>query len=112
MKSIKIFKQIRKALPSKAIKRVKSSIPQLKWEGTPTDLMEIAYIVYLTKFLKNQKGREATIVEVTKVIFGTFGMDIPEKPTKIIDNIKRRKFPREVSKVWKALCQMYQDVFN
>ena len=112
MKQFKIIGKLRKALPTKASKSVKPALPQLKWEGTPTDLMEIAYIVYLTKFLKNQKGREATIVEVTKVIFGTFGMDIPEKPTKIIDNIKRRKFPREVSKVWKALCQMYQDVFN
>lgn len=112
MKQFKIIGKLRKALPTKASKRVKPALPQLKWEGTPTDLMEIVYIIYLTKFLKNAKGHEATISEVTKSIFGTFGVTAPENPTRIIDNIKHRKEPRKVSKAWKGLCQLYQDVFK
>jgi hypothetical protein len=106
----KIQLAIRKVLPLHTDKSEKPALPQLKWKGSLTDLMEIVYVVYLTKALKNEKEREATIGEVTKVIFGTFEMEIPKNPTRIVDNIKHRKNPRDVSKVLNSLYQLYQEL--
>ena len=98
-----VFKRIfRKALSKKA-----SVMPMLDWAGTQTDLMEVVYMIYLTGMLKNQKGRTATISEVTTVVFQMFNMPVPKNPTKIIDNLKHRMNPDKVSILRKVLSQLY-----
>ena len=82
-------------------------MPMLDWAGTQTDLMEVVYMIYLTGMLKNQKGRTATISEVTTVVFQMFNMPVPKNPTKIIDNLKHRMNPDKVSILRKVLLQLY-----
>jgi hypothetical protein len=108
---IKIFRKvIRKAMPKKASTVVTPEMPRLKWEATQTDLMEFVYSLYLSRKVKDANGRTATINAITTQVFSLFGVDVPKNPTKIVDNLKHRKNPKDISLMYKAVFDLYQDL--
>ena len=108
---IKIFRKvIRKAMPKKASTVVTPEMPRLKWEATQTDLMEFVYSLYLSRKVKDSDGRPATINAITVQVFSLFGVEPPKNPTKIVDNLKHRKSPKDISMMYKAVCDLYQNL--
>ena len=108
---IKIFRKvIRKAMPKKASTVVTPEMPRLKWEATQTDLMEFVYSLYLSGKVKDANRRSATISAITKQVFSLFGVEAPMNPTKVVDNLKHRKNPKDISMMYKAVCDLYQDL--
>ena len=103
-----VKKVVRKALPLKVSTVKKAALPKLKWTSTQTNLMEVVYMIYLSESLKNEKGQNATISEITKVVFTMFNMEVPKNPTKIIDQLKHRLNPTKVSLLYKVLKILYQ----
>ena len=85
-------------------------MPRLKWEATQTDLMEFVYSLYLSRKVKDANGRTATIHAITTQVFSLFGVDVPKNPTKIVDNLKHRKNPKDISLMYKAVFDLYQDL--
>ena len=110
---IKIFRKvIRKAMPKKASTVVTPEMPRLKWEATQTDLMEFVYSLYLSRKVKDANGHPATINAITVQVFSLFGVEPPKNPTKIVDNLKHRKSPKDISMMYKAVCDLYHNLFD
>ena len=108
---IKIFRKvIRKAMPKKASTVVTPEMPRLKWEATQTDLMEFVYSLYLSRKVKDANGHPATINAITVQVFSLFGVEPPKNPTKIVDNLKHRKSPKDISMMYKAVSDLYQNI--
>ena len=91
---------------NKVVKLFKKN-PKLTWTGTQADLVEIVYFVRLTNKVKNDRGRDATMIELTKALFGLFNTKAPSNPTKIVDNLKKRKKPKEKSLLYRILKLLY-----
>ena len=107
---MKILKNvIRKAMPKKASTVVQSEMPRLEWKASQADLMEFVYSLYLSRKLKDANGRPATINAITTQVFSLFGVEPPKNPTKIVDNLKHRKNPKDYSMMYKAVFDLYQD---
>lgn len=107
---IKLKKVIRKAMPKKAGAVIQSEMPRLEWTATQTDLMEFVYSLYLSRKVKDANGRTATINAITTQVFSLFGVEPPKNPTKIVDNLKHRKSPKDISMMYKAVCDLYPDL--
>ena len=108
---MKIFKNvIRKAMPKKASTVVQSEMPRLEWKASQADLMEFVYSLYLSRKVKDANGRTATISAITTQVFSLFGVDVPKNPTKIVDNLKHRKSPKDISMMYKAVFDLYQNI--
>ena len=103
-------KVIRKAMPKKASAVVNPEMPRLEWTATQADLMEFVYSLYLSRKVKDANGRTATINAITTQVFALFGVEPPKNPTKIVDNLKHRKSPKDISMMYKAVCDLYQDL--
>ena len=80
---------------------------KLTWTGTQADLVEIVYFVRMTRMVKNDKGRDATMTELTKAFFDLLNAKAPSNPTKIVDNLKKRKKPKEKSLLYRILKYLY-----
>ena len=106
----KIKIAIRKAMLKKASTVRNSEMPRLKWTATQTDLMEFVYSLYLSGKVKDANRRSATISAITKQVFSLFGVEAPMNPTKVVDNLKHRKNPKDISMMYKAVCDLYQDL--
>jgi hypothetical protein len=106
----KITKAIRKVMLKKASAVVNPEMPRLEWTATQTDLMEFVYSLYLSRKVKDANGHPATINAITKKVFSLFGVDAPKNPTKVVDNLKHRKNPKDISLMYKAVCDLYQDL--
>ena len=109
---IKLKKVIRKAMPKKAGAVIQSEMPRLEWTATQTDLMEFVYSLYLSRKVKDSDGRPATINAITVQVFSLFGVEPPKNPTKIVDNLKHRKSPKDISMMYKAVCDLYHNLFD
>ena len=108
MKKIKLIeKVVGKFMPKKGLVR-NSALPQLTWTGSPTDLMENVYLLWLSGCVHNAQGRPATISELTNAMFSQYHMEVPKNPTKLINNIKHRKKPEKTSMMWRLVYQLYQ----
>lgn len=94
---------------NKVVKLFKKN-PKLTWSGTQADLVEIVYFVRLTNKVKNDRGREATMTELTKAFFNLLNAKAPSNPTKIVDNLKKRKKPKEKSLLYRILKILYHDL--
>lgn len=77
------------------------------WTGSQIDLMEIVYMIYMTEKVFNEKGRHATINELAEAIFTLMNKKVPATPTKVVDNIKKRHDPKELSILYKVLKKLY-----
>ena len=86
---------------------IKKDEKKLTWTGTQADLVEIVYFVRLTNKVKNDRGRDATMTELTKAFFDLFNAKAPSNPTKIVDNLKKRKKPKEKSLLYRILKLLY-----
>lgn len=64
MKNIKM--NIKKVVINNKVVKLFKKNPKLTWSGTQADLVEIVYFVRLTNKVKNDRGREATMTELTK----------------------------------------------
>lgn len=107
MKRIKKMAVVfRKALPRKKEK------PQLVWNGTRTDLMEMVYGMYLSEKVVTIDGRRATLYEITEMTFEAFGMVPPKNPSRMLTTLRERNNPRELSIIYKALCGVYPGFFK
>lgn len=104
-------------------KRVKNSLRRIvglvnypetsiRWKGTQVDLMEFAYGLYLTGMLVDQSGRKATLVETTEFVFKMFGCTPPQNPSRVITTLRQRAQPRELSVMYKNLCDLYPGCFS
>ena len=109
IKSLK--KVIRKAMPKKASAVVNPEMPRLEWTATQADLMEFVYSLYLSRKVKDANGHPATINAITVQVFSLFGVEPPKNPTKIVDNLKHRKSPKDISMMYKAVCDLYHNLF-
>ena len=94
----------------KASAVVNPEMPRLEWTATQTDLMEFVYSLYLSRKVKDANGHPATINAITKQVFSLFGVDAPKNPTKVVDNLKHRKNPKDISLMYKAVFDLYQDL--
>ena len=103
-------KVIRKAMPKKASAVVNPEMPRLEWTATQADLMEFVYSLYLSRKVKDANGHPATINAITVQVFSLFGVEPPKNPTKIVDNLKHRKSPKDISMMYKAVCDLYPDL--
>ena len=107
MKRIKKMAVVfRKALPQKNKK------PQLLWNGSRSDLMEMVYGMYLSGKVVTADGRKATLAEITDMTFETFGMVPPKNPSRMLTTLRERNDPRELSIIYKALCGVYPGFFK
>jgi hypothetical protein len=106
----KLKKVIKKAMPKKAGAVIQSEMPRLEWSATQTDLMEFVYSLYLSRKVKDANGHPATINAITTQVFALFGVEPPKNPTKIVDNLKHRKSPKDISMMYKAVCDLYQNL--
>ena len=104
-----IFKISKVVVNNKIVELFKKN-PKLTWAGTQADLVEIVYFVRLTNKVKNDRGREATMTELTKAFFDLFNAKAPSNPTKIVDNLKKRKKPKEKSLLYRKLKLLYHDL--
>ena len=43
-------------------------------------------------------------------VFSLFGVEPPKNPTKIVDNLKHRKSPKDLSMMYKAVSDLYQNI--
>ena len=108
---IKSFKNaIKKAMPKKAGAVIQSKMPRLEWTATQADLMEFVYSLYLSRKVKDANGHPATINAITVQVFSLFGVEPPKNPTKIVDNLKHRKSPKDLSMMYKAVSDLYQNI--
>ena len=108
---IKSFKNaIKKAMPKKAGAVIQSEMPRLEWTATQADLMEFVYSLYLSRKVKDANGHPATINAITVQVFSLFGVEPPKNPTKIVDNLKHRKSPKDLSMMYKAVSDLYQNI--
>lgn len=82
----------------------------MMWRGTRTDLIELSYLIYKSGCVTNVKGKPATFKMVYKALFGQFGVPVPDNPTKIVDNLKHRRNPKQVSVIYRALWYLYHKV--
>jgi hypothetical protein len=105
-------KAIKKAMPKKASAVVNPEMPRLEWTATQADLMEFVYSLYLSRKVKDANGRTATINAITTQVFSLFGVEPPKNPTKIVDNLKHRKSPKDISMMYKAVCDLYHNLFD
>ena len=103
-------KAIKKAMPKKASAVVNPEMPRLEWTATQADLMEFVYSLYLSRKVKDANGHPATINAITVQVFSLFGVEPPKNPTKIVDNLKHRKSPKDISMMYKAVCDLYPDL--
>jgi hypothetical protein len=108
MKNIKM--NIKKVVINNKVVKLFKKNPKLTWSGTQADLVEIVYFVRLTNKVKNDRGREATMTELTKAFFDLLNAKAPSNPTKIVDNIKKRKKPKEKSLLYRKLKLLYHDL--
>lgn len=107
MKRIKKMAVVfRKALPRKKEK------PQLVWNGTRTDLMEMVYGMYFSERVKTADGRKATLYEITEMTFDAFGMKAPKNPSRILTSLRGRNDPTKLSIIFNALCGVYPGFFK
>ena len=111
MKQI-LNKAIIKAMLKKASAVVNPEMPKLEWTATQTDLMEFVYSLYLSRKVKDANGHPATINAITVQVFSLFGVEPPKNPTKIVDNLKHRKSPKDISMMYKAVCDLYHNLFD
>jgi hypothetical protein len=108
MKNIKM--NIKKVVINNKVVKLFKKNPKLTWSGTQADLVEIVYFVRLTNKVKNDRGREATMTELTKAFFDLLNAKAPSNPTKIVDNLKKRKKPKEKSLLYRILKYLYHDL--
>lgn len=108
MKNIKM--NIKKVVINNKVVKLFKKNPKLTWSGTQADLVEIVYFVRLTNKVKNDRGREATMTELTKAFFNLLNAKAPSNPTKIVDNLKKRKKPKEKSLLYRKLKLLYHDL--
>ena len=108
MKNIKM--NIKKIVINNKVVKLFKKNPKLTWSGTQADLVEIVYFVRLTNKVKNDRGREATMTELTKAFFDLLNAKAPSNPTKIVDNLKKRKKPKEKSLLYRKLKLLYHDL--
>ena len=102
MKRIKKMAVVfRKALPRKKEK------PQLVWNGTRTELMEMVYGMHYSGKVKTADGRAATLYELSEMTFEAFGMKSPKNPSRILTSLRERNDPMKLSVIFKAFCSVY-----
>ena len=96
----------------KALKKVSRSNMNdeviVKWMDSKINLMEIIVLLHESKCLINTKGKPATIMEISNVVFKAFGCEPPKNPTKIIDSLKHRKNPEMISLLKQLFKRLYQ----
>ena len=103
----KIKLNIKKVVINNKVVKLFKKNPKLTWTGTQADMVEIVYFVRLTNKVKNDRGREATMTELTKAFFDLLNAKAPSNPTKIVDNLKKRKKPKEKSLLYRILKLLY-----
>ena len=103
----KIKMNIKKVVINNKVVKLFKKNPKLTWTGTQADLVEIVYFVRLTNKVKNDRGRDATMTELTKAFFDLLNAKAPSNPTKIVDNLKKRKKPKEKSLLYRILKLLY-----
>ena len=108
MQNIKL--NIKKVVINNKVVKLFKKNPKLTWTGTQADLVEIVYFVRLTNKVKNDRGRDATMTELTKAFFDLFNAKAPSNPTKIVDNLKKRKKPKEKSLLYRILKLLYHNL--
>ena len=67
MKNFKM--NIKKVVINNKVVKLFKKNPKLTWAGTQADLVEIVYYIRMTRMVKNDRGREATMTELTKAFF-------------------------------------------
>ena len=103
----KIKLNIKKVVINNKVVKLFKKNPKLTWTGTQADLVEIVYFVRLTNKVKNDRGRDATMTELTIAFFDLLNAKAPSNPTKIVDNLKKRKKPKEKSLLYRNLKLLY-----
>ena len=106
----KIKLNIKKVVINNKVVKLFKKNPKLTWTGTQADLVEIVYFVRLTNKVKNDRGREATMTELTNAFFDLLNAKAPSNPTKIVDNLKKRKKPKEKSLLYRNLKLLYHNL--
>ena len=103
----KIFKHVRKDVKKILGRMINNTQSKLKWIGTQAKLMEIVYMLWLTELIVNERGKKATLKEITELMFTVLNAKVPQNPTKVIDSLKNRKNPEETSILIKVLKLLY-----
>ena len=103
----KIFKHVRKDVKKILGRMINTTQSKLKWIGTQAKLMEIVYMLWLTELIVNERGKKATLKEITELMFTVLNSKVPQNPTKVINSLRNRKKPEETSILIKVLKLLY-----
>ena len=103
----KIFKHVRKDVKKILGRMINTTQSKLKWIGTQAKLMEIVYMLWLTELIVNERGKKATLKEITELMFTVLNSKVPQNPTKVINSLRNRKKPEETSILIKILQHLY-----
>ena len=102
-----IFKHVRKDVKKILGRMINTTQSKLKWIGTQAKLMEIVYMLWLTELIVNERGKKATLKEITELIFTVLNKKVPQNPTKVINSLRNRKEPEKTSILIKVLQHLY-----
>ena len=103
----KIFKHVRKDVKKILGRMINTTQSKLKWVGTQAKLMEIVYMLWLTELIVNERGKKATLKEITELMFTVLNSKVPQNPTRVINSLRNRKKPEETSILIKILQHLY-----
>jgi len=103
----KIFKHVRKDVKMILGRMINTTPSKLKWIGTQAKLIEIVYMLWLTELIVNERGKKATLKEITELIFTVLNKKVPQNPTKVINSLRNRKEPEKTSILIKVLQHLY-----
>jgi hypothetical protein len=103
----KIFKHVRKDVKKILGRMINTTPSKLKWIGTQAKLIEIVYMLWLTELIVNERGKKATLKEITELIFTVLNKKVPQNPTKVINSLRNRKEPEKTSILIKVLQHLY-----
>lgn len=103
----KIFKHVRKDVKMILGRMINTTQSKLKWIGTQAKLMEIVYMLWLTGLIVNERGKKATLKEITELMFTVLNANAPKTPTKVINDLRNRKEPEKTSILFEILNHLY-----
>lgn len=108
----KILFKISKVVVNNKIVELFKKNPNLTWPGTQASLMEVVLMIHMTGEVKNDRGRKASLTELTIAMFRLFNKKPPRNPTKIINNLRKRQKPKEKSILYRVLKYLYPKLLH
>ena len=77
------------------------------WNGTKSELIELCYVLYVSKRIEDYDGKTVTFLDLCKVAFDLFQLKSPKYPYLRISQMKQRKNKEVSNFLYKAIKKIF-----